>query len=50
MLAPVITRIFEQYATGNVSVLDVARTARSDGMTYRKSKDKVSKATIHTRP
>lgn len=46
-LAPVIRQLFEWYATGNHSLLDVARKANSEGLTYRKTGNKVGKSTVH---
>ena len=46
-LAPAITRMFEQYATGKYSLKQMARTARADGLAYRKSGDDVPTSTIH---
>jgi site-specific DNA recombinase len=46
-LAPMIKRLYEQYATGKHSLKDMVRTARADGFTYRKSGDAVPKSTIH---
>ena len=47
ILAPIIKRLYEQYATGKHSLKDMVRTARADGFTYRKSGDAVPKSTIH---
>ena len=46
-LAPAITKMFEQYATGQYSLKQMARTARADGLAYRKSGDDVPTSTIH---
>jgi len=46
-LAPIIIRMFERYATVRHSIRDVARLARSEGLVFRKSKDPVSRATVH---
>jgi DNA invertase Pin-like site-specific DNA recombinase len=46
-LAPVITRMFEQYATGKYSLKQMAKTARADGLAYRKSGDAVPTSTVH---
>src|SRR6266498_3144521 len=43
-LAPVIRQLFEWYATGNHSLLDVARKANSEGLTYRKTGNIVGKS------
>src|SRR5882672_3665329 len=46
-VAPIIARLYERYATGNYSVREMARTARADGLAYRKSGDAVPTSTIH---
>jgi hypothetical protein len=43
----VIRQLFEWYATGNHSLLDVARKADIEGLTYRKTGNKVGKSTVH---
>ena len=35
--APIIARMFEGYASGNVSIKEVAQAAREEGLAYRKS-------------
>jgi site-specific DNA recombinase len=47
MLAPIITRMFEWYATGEYSLAEVTKMSRAQGMTFRKSKDAVPRATVH---
>src|SRR5581483_11051165 len=37
ILAPVITRMFERYASGKCSLKQMAKTARANGLVYRKS-------------
>jgi hypothetical protein len=46
-LAPAITRMFEQYATGKFSLKQMATKARADGLAYRKSGDMVPTSTVH---
>lgn len=46
-LAPIIKRLYEQYATGKYSLKEMARIASANGFTYRKSGDSVPKSTIH---
>jgi DNA invertase Pin-like site-specific DNA recombinase len=46
-LASTITKLFERYATGKYSVREIARTARADGLVYRKSGGTVPTSTIH---
>ncbi len=45
--ASVVTRLFEQYSTGNYSVKELARFARNEGLVFRKSRKPVPQATIH---
>jgi site-specific DNA recombinase len=45
--APIISRIFEWYATGRHSLKQAARMARDAGLVYRKSGAKVPVSTIH---
>ncbi len=46
-LAPIITRMFERYATGQYSLANVTKMSRADGMVFRKSNDSVPKATVN---
>ena len=46
-LGPIIIRMFERYATGRYSTRDVAKLARTEGLVFRKSKEPVSRATVH---
>jgi DNA invertase Pin-like site-specific DNA recombinase len=46
-LAPVIRKMFEWYATGEYSLAEVTKKAKSAGMVFRKSGSPVPKATIH---
>jgi DNA invertase Pin-like site-specific DNA recombinase len=46
LLAPVISRIFEIYASGHYSLKQVAKMTRADGLCYRKSGDGVPTSTI----
>ena len=46
-LGPIISRLFERYGTGNYSIREVTRTAQSEGMVFRKSKDPVPVSTVH---
>lgn len=46
-LAPIVTKLFEWYATGNYSLRDVTKKARSAGLVFRKSKDPVPTSIIH---
>jgi site-specific DNA recombinase len=44
---PFIRQLFEWYATGNYSLLEVARKASAEGLAYRKTGNKVGKSTVH---
>jgi hypothetical protein len=46
-LGPMIYRLFTLYATGKHSLKEVVRIASADGLTYRKSGDRVPLSTIH---
>jgi DNA invertase Pin-like site-specific DNA recombinase len=46
-LAPLITRLFEWYATGKYALRDVMKMARAAGLRFRRSQDPVNTATIH---
>jgi site-specific DNA recombinase len=46
-LSPIITRTFERYSNGDVSIKEVAKQARADGLNFRKSKAPVSTAMVH---
>jgi hypothetical protein len=45
--APIIARLFEWYATGKLSLKEVAGKARSVGLVYRKSGAPVPVSTVH---
>src|SRR4029077_12943314 len=46
--APIITRLFEWYATGALSLKEAAEKARAAGLVYRKSGASVPVSTVHT--
>jgi len=46
-LAPIIKRLYEQYASGKYSLKEMVKNACADGFAYRKSGDPVPKSTIH---
>jgi site-specific DNA recombinase len=46
-LAPMIERLFQWYATSTLSLREVARKARADGMAFRKSGNPVPVSTVH---
>lgn len=46
-IGPIVTRLFEQYATGNYSVREITQMAKTAGMGFRKSKDPIPLATVH---
>jgi DNA invertase Pin-like site-specific DNA recombinase len=45
--APMIARLFEWYATGRYSLKEITRTAKDEGMVFRKSKSPIPRATVH---
>jgi site-specific DNA recombinase len=45
--APIVSKLFELYATGTVSLQEAARNARTGGLVYRKAGAKVPVSTIH---
>ena len=50
VLAPVITKLFERYATGQYSLKALARAAHVDGLIYPRSGNPVPISTVHTQP
>ncbi len=46
-LAPLITRIFEDYGTGTYSVKKVTQLAQANGLVFRRTKAPVPTATVH---
>ena len=47
-VAPIVSKIFEWYATGQYALKDVARKARAAGLVYRKSGNPVPTSTVHS--
>src|SRR5580693_1425913 len=47
-LSPIVTRLFEWYARGDISLKEAARKAHTSGLTYPKSGAKVPVSTVHT--
>jgi site-specific DNA recombinase len=47
-VAPIVTKLFEWYATGQHSLKEAARMARDAGLVYRKSGAKVPVSTVHS--
>jgi site-specific DNA recombinase len=45
--APLVTRLFEWYASGNYSLKEVTTMARAAGLAFRKSGTTVTKSTVH---
>ena len=45
-VAPLIQKLFEWYATGNFSLLDVTRKSHAEGLAYRRSGAKVHKSIV----
>jgi site-specific DNA recombinase len=48
--APIISRIFEWYGTGTLSLKEAAQKARAAGLVYRKSGAPVPVSTVHATP
>ena len=46
--APIVSKLFEWYATGTISLQEAARKAQAAGLVYRKSGAKVPVSTVHT--
>ena len=46
-VAPNVTRLFERYATGLCSLKELVFLAQADGLVFRRSKNRVPKASIH---
>jgi hypothetical protein len=47
-VAPIVTKLFEWYATGQYSLQEATRMARNVGLVYRKSGAKVPVSTVHS--
>jgi site-specific DNA recombinase len=47
-VAPIISKLFEWYATGQCSLREAARKARDEGLVYRKSGAKVPMSAVHS--
>src|ERR1700738_2899268 len=47
-LSPIVVRLFEWYALGDISLKDAARKAHAAGLLYPKSGAKVPVSTVHT--
>jgi site-specific DNA recombinase len=47
-LSPIVTRLFEWYASGDISLKEAARKAHAAGLVYPKSGAKVPVSTVHT--
>ncbi|MFZ5690207.1 MAG: recombinase family protein [Pseudomonadota bacterium] len=47
-IAPLISKLFEWYARGDISLKEAARKAHAEGLTYPKSGAKVPVSTVHT--
>ena len=46
-LASIVARLFERYATGQYSLKELIAAARADGLVFRRTKNRVPKASIH---
>src|SRR5258705_4141229 len=47
-IAPIVSKLFEWYATGHCSLREAARKARDAGLVYRKSGAKVPMSAVHS--
>ena len=47
IISPLIRALYEWYATGNYSLLEVTKKARSEGLTYRKTGARLHKSIVH---
>jgi len=47
-VAPLITKLFEWYATGEYALKEVAKKARAAGLVYKKSGARVPTSTVHS--
>ena len=47
-VAPIISKVFDWYATGRLSLKEAAYKARDAGLVYRKSGAKVPVSTVHS--
>ncbi len=47
-VAPIVSKLFEWYATGQYALKEVAKKARAAGLVYRKSGNLVPTSTVHT--
>jgi site-specific DNA recombinase len=47
-VGPIISKLFEWYARGNISLKEVSKKAQADGLVFRKSGAKVPVSTVHT--
>lgn len=47
VVAPLVTRLFELYGEGDISLKDLTKRAREDGLTFRRSKQPLPRTTLH---
>jgi site-specific DNA recombinase len=47
IISPLIRILYEWYATGNYSLLEVTKKAQAEGLTYRKTGAKLHKSIVH---
>ena len=45
--APYVIKLFEWYATGNYSLLQVTQKARAEGFVFRRTKNLIAKSAVH---
>ena len=46
-LAPLIMKLFEWYATGNYSLLEIIKKVQEEGLSYRKTQARIPKSVVH---
>ncbi len=46
-VAPIITRMYEQCASGNYSLKEITAIVRAQGLAFRKNKTLVPRSTVH---
>jgi DNA invertase Pin-like site-specific DNA recombinase len=46
-VAPIITKLFEWYATGNYSLLEIVKKVQEEGLSYRKTQARIPKSVVH---
>lgn len=47
VLSPLMTQLFEWYATGNYSLLEIVKKVHEKGLSYRKTEARIPKSVVH---